>query len=151
MAEPDSQALQALNPSAGFALYTDGSSSPKDKSGGWAWLALDNQGGEVHACGAASNTTNNRMEMTAWIEGLLTLRLAHGPCLVVVFSDSEYVGLGFKDENRQRKANADLWEELDRAAKWHEHVEFQHVKGHAGDPFNEEVDLLAVKARKAAA
>jgi ribonuclease HI len=138
----------ALDPDLGVALYTDGSSWSKDRSGGWAWLALDSLGNEASGSGSASGTTNNRMEMMGWIEGLTALHLAHGPCLVAVYSDSQYVGYGYQDPGRIRRANADLWVALDVAAKVHEHVEFVFVKGHRDDIFNHRVDEMAGLARR---
>lgn len=94
------------------------------------------------------------MEMMAWIKGLNTLADHHGSTVVVVYSDSQYVGFGVKDPGRNRKANADLWEKMDRAVARHEHVEFQHVKGHARkkdsnyNEYNERVDKLAGDIRR---
>lgn len=149
---PEYEALKALNPDIGLALYTDGSWSPRDKTGGWAWLALDHCGGEVTACGYASNTTNNRMEMVAWIDGLVTVAEWCGPTVMVVYSDSQYVGLGVQDPSRNRTKNTDLWEELDEAVAMHDAVEFVHVrghgKGHAYNEYNDRVDKLAVEIRR---
>lgn len=150
MTAPD---LKALNPDHGLVLYTDGSSWSTDRSGGWAWLALDYYGSEASASGFVPNTTNNRMEMTAWIEGLHDLHEAHGPCHVMVYSDSQYVGLGYSDPGRVRKANADLWEKLTLEGERHDYVEFCYVKGHGKgdkhDRFNDRVDKLAGLARRA--
>lgn len=142
--------LSQLDPSEGIGLYTDGSSWQKDRSGGWAWIAIDAFGGESHPeFGGASDTTNNRMEMTAWIKGLEAIFKALGPSTIIVFSDSEYVGLGAMDRKRKRKANVDLWIELDDAVDKHRYVEFRHVKGHTGHEYNEIVDTLAGEARLA--
>jgi ribonuclease HI len=140
-----------LDPSEGIILFTDGSAWTKDGSGGWAWIALDVFDGEEAGFGGASDTTNNRMEMQAWIEGLNDLHQAFGPCTVLVFSDSEYVGFGAMDRQRGRKANLDLWEAMDKVIDKHKYVEFRHVRGHAGDEYNELVDKLAGYARKNAA
>lgn len=142
--------LSQLDPSGGIGLYTDGSSWQKDKSGGWAWIAIDASGDEAPPeFGGASDTTNNRMEMTAWIRGLEAIFKALGPSTIIVFSDSEYVGLGAMDRTRKRKVNVDLWIELDTAIDKHLYVEFRHVKGHAGNEYNEVVDTLAGEARLA--
>jgi ribonuclease HI len=136
-----------------FCLYTDGSSWSVDRSGGWAWLAFDYFGSEASAMGSASDTTNNRMEMMGWIEGLRAIYEAHGPCCILVFSDSQYVGYGFRDSGRQRHANSDLWERLVAAVEQHEFVEFHHVKGHGKgekyNRFNHMVDEMAGQARRA--
>jgi ribonuclease HI len=128
-------------------LFTDGSS--KDRSGGWAWVAIDAYDGECFDIGGDSDTTNNRMEMMAWIEGLRAVHEAFGPCSIIVASDSQYVGFGAMDRTRKRNLNVDLWLELDEEIDKHLYVEFRHVKGHAGDYFNEKVDKLAGEARLA--
>lgn len=141
--------LGTLNPP--ISLFTDGSAWAKDKSGGWAWLAVDCEDGYAEGSGSASNTTNNRMEMQAWIEGLTALAVALGPCEVLVWSDSEYVGLGVKNQQRLRHANSDLWISLDAAVAQHEYVEFVHVKGHSkerGHALNARVDKMAGNARR---
>ncbi len=137
-----------LDPSEGIILFTDGSAWTKDGSGGWAWIALDAFDGEEANFGGASNTTNNRMEMQAWIEGLGDVHQALGPCTVIVYSDSEYVGLGAMDRRRGRSANLDLWKAMDKIIDKHKYVEFRHVRGHAGDEYNELVDSLAGDARR---
>lgn len=137
-----------LDPSEGIALFTDGSAWDRDKSGGWAWLAIDAFEGEAESSGGIKGTTNNRMEMTAWIEGLCALRQVLGPCRIIVISDSEYVGLGAMDRTRGRKCNNDLWEKLDAAIDAHLYVEFAHVRGHSGHVWNDRVDKLAGEARR---
>jgi ribonuclease HI len=142
-----SHGLSYLDPSEGIGLYTDGSSSNKDKSGGWAWLAIDAFDGEYSRSGGVSNTTNGKMELTAWIKGLEEIFKVFGPSTIIVFSDAEYVGLGAMDRTRNRNVNLDLWDALDKVIDQHLYVEFRHVKGHAGNTYNEEVDRLAGKAR----
>lgn len=141
--------LADLNSDEGIALYTDGSSWNKDKSGGWAWLALDAYDGQVTDSGSVRGTTNNRMEMMAWIKGLEAILEALGPSIIIVYSDSEYVGFGAIDRRRGRSCNNDLWKLLDAAVDSHLYVEFSHVKGHQGHEFNETVDRLAGEARLA--
>ena len=141
--------LRDLDPSGGFCLFTDGSAYTKDRSGGWAWLALDAFEGEFHVAGGRTETTNNRMEMLAWIKGLNALHKTFGPCEILVYSDSEYVGLGAMDSTRNRKLNKDLWFWLDQTISAHKYVEFVHVKGHSGQVYNERVDKLAGEARRA--
>lgn len=140
--------LAELNPSDGFGLFTDGSAWPKDHSGGWAWLIYDAFDGECHHSGYASDTTNNRMEMTAWIEGLNAIYDEHGSCEIVVFSDSEYVGLGAMNRSRNRHKNTDLWQEIDDAIDRHVFVIFEHVRGHSNHHYNDRVDKLAGEARR---
>lgn len=137
-----------LNPSEGVALYTDGSSYNVDRTGGWAFVAVDAFDGEIRGWGRELDTTNNRMEMQAVIEGLYELALRHGACDVLVRSDSQYVVLGCQNPARARNVNHGEWAALDSSIAAHNHVEFEHVKGHDGDHFNEIVDGLAGKARK---
>jgi ribonuclease HI len=137
-----------LDPSQGIAIFSDGSSWTGDRSGGWAWLAIDAFDGELESCGFASDTTNNRMEMTAWIEGLTSIYDLFGAIDVLMYSDSEYVGLGAMDRNRNRNKNADLWTRLDGAVDLHSYVEFVHVRGHSNHPYNERVDKMAGLARR---
>lgn len=138
-----------LDPKKGIALFTDGSSYYKDGSGGWAWVAIDCFGGEEIGFGYVPDTTNNRMEMQAWVEGLNHLVETLGPCNVLVYSDSEYVGLGAMDPTRARKKNRDLWGDIDDAMGRHEYAEFVWVKGHHESLYNHLVDELAGNARKA--
>lgn len=138
----------ALKPDKGIALFTDGSSYYKDGSGGWAWVAIDCFGGEEIGSGYVPDTTNNRMEMQAWVEGLNRLVDTLGPCDVLVYSDSQYTGYGAMDPTRARKKNRDLWKEIDEAIDQHRSVEFVWVKGHHESHYNHLVDELAGNARK---
>jgi ribonuclease HI len=140
--------LKDLTVSDGLMLITDGSSDNKDGSGGWAYIVLDGFDGEASAMGGERNTTNNRMEMMAWIRGLHDIYAAHGSCDIVVVSDSQYVGLGATDPTRKRNVNIDLWLHLDEVMAYH-YVEFDWVKGHKGNYWNEAVDKLASEARHA--
>lgn len=136
-----------LDVSKGVALFTDGSAWDQDGSGGWAWVAIDAFTGVVSDSGKVSETTNNRMEMQAWVEGLNTLAEDYGPCVVLVYCDSQIVGRGFTGEYK-RKANLDLWSELDEAVERHEYIEWVWVKGHGDSYYNDMADKLASKARK---
>jgi ribonuclease HI len=125
-----------------FVVYADGACIGNPGPGGWGVviaeppeLRRELSGGPYPA------TTNNRMEITAAIEGLRTLE----PDVdVILRSDSEYVvktmTLGWK-----RNANQDLWRELDREVA-SRRVRFEWVRGHAGDEFNELADRLATAA-----
>jgi ribonuclease HI len=139
--------VPTLNPDSGIALFTDGSSSPKRRTGGWAWVAIDAYDALASAAGSASDTTNNRMEMEAWIRGLEWLHENCGSCKVLVYSDSEYVGLGAMDRSRKRNNNVDLWIGIDEAIRLHDSVEFIHVYGHKDSYYNCMVDEMAVEAR----
>ena len=106
---------------------------------------------ERELCGGEGPTTNNRMELMAAIKGLEALR---EPCVVQLFTDSEYVrrGItewmlkwrnnGWRTADRKPVKNADLWRELDAEATRHR-VSWHWVKGHAGHPENERADALA--------
>jgi ribonuclease HI len=135
-------------------LYTDGACSGNPGPGGWAALL---QFGEQERTlkGAEPDTTNNRMEMMAVIEGLRALK---EPCRVAVHTDSAYVVNAFEQRwiaNWQRRGwmtagkkpvkNRDLWEELLRLVDTHD-VTFVKVKGHADDARNNYVDGVAVSA-----
>ena len=137
-------------------LYTDGACSGNPGPGGWAFiLKHPATGAEREASGGEPQTTNNRMELTAVIEGLRSLS---GPSSVDLYSDSQYVlkGLdewmtnwkkrGWKTASKKPVKNVDLWKELDELQKTHE-LSFHWVKGHSDHPENERCDTLAVEAR----
>lgn len=139
-------------------LFTDGACRGNPGPGGWAYLLRHvpshtekkDAGGEAH-------TTNNRMELRAVIEGLKALKRRSQ---VRVVTDSEYVATGMRAwvpgwiRNNWRRGsktnsspvkNVELWKELVALCAGHE-VEFQHVRGHAGHPENEDCDRRAVAA-----
>ncbi len=133
-------------------LYTDGACSGNPGPGGWgAILRFGTH--EKELSGGEEQTTNNRMELTAVIEGLLALK---EPCKVTLTTDSKYVADGLSKgwaenwkKNGWRKAdkkpalNPDLWDELLRLADIHT-IEINWIKGHAGHSENERCDALAV-------
>jgi len=131
-------------------IYADGACKGNPGPGGWGVILLcgaDRR--ELH--GGEAATTNNRMELTAVIEGLRALRRRSR---VRVFTDSQYVqkGIsewihgwkrrGWRTADRKPVKNDDLWRRLDEVAQGHS-VEWHWVKGHAGDPENERADALA--------
>lgn len=133
-------------------IYTDGACHPNPGRGGWAAL-LRFKDREKILTGGAANTTNNRMELTAAIEALNSLKL---PCKVSFYTDSEYLRRGITEwlpnwraRNWKRKggklANLDLWQALDAAIQDHE-IEWRWVRGHAGNRDNQRVDRLAKRA-----
>ena len=135
---------------AQVVIYTDGSCKGNPGPGGWgAWLRSGDH--EKELFGGEAQTTNNRMELTAVIEGLGALKK---PCSVTVYTDSQYVrqGIttwihnwkrrGWVTTDKQPVKNVDLWQQLDAACTRHD-VEWRWVKGHAGDPGNEKADALA--------
>lgn len=136
--------------SAAVTLHTDGSCLNNPGPGGWAAI-LQWNGNEKELSGAVPDTTNNRMELLAAIEGL---RALSRPVEVNLHTDSKYVmdGVtkwmdrrrrnGWKTAAKKPVANQDLWQELDAAMQPH-HINWHWVKGHAGDPLNERCDELA--------
>jgi ribonuclease HI len=131
-------------------IFTDGACRGNPGPGGWGVL-LRFGVVERELCGGEGPTTNNRMELMAAIKGLEALR---EPCVVQLFTDSEYVrrGItewmlkwrnnGLRTADRKPVKNADLWRELDAEATRHR-VSWHWVKGHAGHPDNERADALA--------
>lgn len=140
--------MTTLDPSEGIALITDGSAYYKDRSGGWAWIALDAFEGLAKDSGYRSNTTNNQMELYAVTMGLDFLFEALGPCDVLVYSDSEYCTKGAVATTGWRKKNKKFWKGLDFAIERHLNVDFTHVKGHSGHIWNELADQMAGEARR---
>jgi ribonuclease HI len=135
-------------------IYTDGACRGNPGPGGWAaFLSIDGAN-EKDISGAETLTTNNRMELTAVIRALESLKR---PVKARVYTDSEYVRKGITEWVKNWKArdwktadkkpvkNKDLWEQLDALAAGHE-IEWHWVKGHAGVPGNERVDRLANEA-----
>ena len=131
-------------------IYTDGACSGNPGPGGWG-AVLRYQGHEKELSGGEPDTTNNRMELTAAIESLNSLKRA---CDVDMFTDSKYVkdGLtswihnwkrnGWKTAAKKPVKNADLWQALDEAVNRHT-IKWHWVKGHAGNELNERADELA--------
>ena len=135
-------------------VWTDGGCKPNPGPGGWAAL-LRFGDAERELSGGASQTTNNRMELTAAAEALEALSR---PCSVVLHTDSEYVRNGvtrwstgwvrrnWRNASGDPVANMDLWRRVLDAAKRHQ-VSWQWVRGHSGDENNDRVDRLATSAR----
>ena len=135
-------------------IYTDGACQGNPGPGGWgAWLKSGAT--EKELFGGELNTTNNRMELTAVIEGLAALKR---PCKVVLYLDSQYVRQGITEwikgwkakgwitSTKQPVKNAELWRRLDALVSSGGHqIEWRWVKGHSGDPGNERADALANK------
>jgi ribonuclease HI len=137
-------------------IYTDGACRGNPGPGGWAAL-LSVDGREKEIAGAEALTTNNRMELTAVIRALESLRR---PVAARVFTDSQYVRRGITEwvtgwkargwltADRKPVKNQDLWERLEELAAAHR-IEWRWVPGHAGVPGNERVDRLANQAIEA--
>ena len=131
-------------------MYTDGACKGNPGVGGWG-VSLQYGPHRKELFGGEAETTNNRMELTAAIEGLKQLKQA---CKVTICTDSKYVmqgmeewiagwkARGWKTASKSPVRNVDLWQQLDELVGKHE-VTWQWVKGHAGDEGNERADELA--------
>jgi ribonuclease HI len=131
-------------------IYSDGACKGNPGTGGWGAL-LVTDGHRKEICGGEANTTNNRMEMTAVIRALESLKR---PSTVEVHTDSQYVQKGISEwmtgwkRRNWRTAdgkpvkNQDLWLQLDALSQLHR-IEWKWVRGHAGHPENERADALA--------
>ncbi|MGB9428655.1 MAG: ribonuclease HI [Gammaproteobacteria bacterium] len=131
-------------------IYTDGACRGNPGPGGWA-AVVRGHGYENILQGAEAETTNNRMELTAAVQALDTLKQRFR---ITLYTDSEYVqkgisewlpawkARGWKTASKKPVKNQDLWQQLDTAASRHA-VNWQWVRGHAGNRGNEQVDRLA--------
>lgn len=131
-------------------VHTDGACSGNPGPGGWGAI-LQYNGHTRELKGGEANTTNNRMELTAAIEALNTLKR---PCEVELHTDSQYMrdGItkwihgwkrnGWRTSAKKPVKNAELWQALDAAMQRHA-VSWHWVKGHAGHDLNERADVLA--------
>jgi ribonuclease HI len=131
-------------------IYTDGACRGNPGPGGWAALLLFGEH-EREISGAESDTTNNRMELTAVIRALEALKR---PIEGAIYTDSQYVrqgvlewlpnwkARGWKTADRKPVKNQDLWQTLDALVPRHD-LEWHWVRGHSGNPGNERVDQLA--------
>ncbi len=137
-------------------LYTDGACSGNPGPGGWGALLIWN-GTEKELYGGEANTTNNRMEMKAIIEGLRALK---EKCHVKIHSDSALIinafnqhwitnwqKRGWRKSNKKPVENQDLWKEMLRVMAPHK-VDWIKVKGHSTNELNNRVDRIAVAASK---
>jgi len=131
-------------------IFCDGACSGNPGPGGWGTI-LRFSGNEKELSGGEKTTTNNRMELTAAIEGLSAL---NRPCRVVLTTDSQYLVKGMTEwmkgwqkrgwinSKREPVVNRDLWERLNELVKIHT-VEWRWVRGHDGHAENERCDELA--------
>lgn len=133
-------------------IYTDGACSGNPGPGGWGAILVYG-GSEREMSGGEKETTNNRMELTAAIEGLRALKKS---CHVTLYSDSKYLidamekgwaarwrQNGWMRNKKENALNPDLWEQLLVLCETHD-VRFVWVKGHAENPYNNRCDKLAV-------
>ena len=133
-------------------LYTDGACSGNPGPGGWGAILCYGEH-ELSLSGGEAHTTNNRMELTAVIEGLKKLK---EPCIVELYSDSKYVidalskgwawgwkKKGWVKSDKKPALNPDLWDVLLALVQTHE-VHYHWVKGHADNVYNNPCDAMAV-------
>ena len=129
-------------------LYTDGACRGNPGRGGWGAILVYGKF-EKELSGGERETTNNRMELTAAIEGLMALK---EPCEVALYSDSKYLIdaytegwiYGWEKSNFKKVKNPDLWQKMLALTKKHR-VTFVWVKGHNGHSYNERCDKLATE------
>jgi ribonuclease HI len=131
-------------------IYTDGACRGNPGPGGWGALLIYKDADKA-IYGGETDTTNNRMEMTAIIEALKIVKM---DCNITLYTDSKYVmdGItkwlpnwkkkGWITSNKKPVKNKDLWQILEESISKH-NIEWQWVKGHAGIPGNEKADELA--------
>ncbi len=135
-----------------ISIYTDGACSGNPGPGGWGAVLIYNNK-EKHLFGPETNTTNNRMELMAVIKSLNSLK---EPCLINLYTDSKYVmegatkwihgwiKNGWKNASKKPVKNDDLWKDLLDAMNPHK-INWNWVKGHDGNKYNEIADQLAVQ------
>ncbi len=128
-------------------IYTDGSCIGNPGPGGWGVIVLFN-GKQIEFKGGEEDTTNNRMEMTAIIKALEWVRdksgLNHEDLLshkIAIHSDSNLI-IQTMNQGWKRKANTDLWAEIDKLRAWLD-IDWRWVKAHHIDKYNNLVDALA--------
>ena len=131
-------------------IYSDGACKGNPGPGGWGAVLVAGTS-EKELFGGENPTTNNRMELTAVIEALRALKR---PCVVKVYTDSQYVqkgisewiagwkARGWKTAEKKPVKNADLWQQLDELTQPHQ-ISWHWVRGHNGHPGNERADALA--------
>ncbi len=136
-------------------LVTDGSCVGNPGPGGWACI-LRYEGRERELTGSHPQSTNNRMELTAAIEGLRALRES---CVVLLVTDSQYLkqgvtqflarwkATGWLTANRKPVLNQDLWQQLDELVSQHE-IQWDCVTGHGDHAVQKRADALALTAAR---
>ena len=143
-----------------YDLYTDGACQPNPGKGGWGFILCNDQT-EVIRTGREKETTNNRMELTAVLEGMIYFfRHMNVQDVLRINSDSKYLldGIaiwsdgwsqrGWCKSNGKPVLNLDLWQKI-YTLKNGLKLEYCYVKGHSGHSYNDRVDQLAVQAARA--
>tara|TARA_Y100001970_G_scaffold164563_1_gene201058 strand:- start:2498 stop:3376 length:879 start_codon:yes stop_codon:yes gene_type:complete len=122
-----------------ITIYTDGSCLGNPGPGGWGAIIIYPDGKEKELSGSDLDTTNNRMELQSVIEALDFLE---SDSVIEVFSDSLYV-INTITKGWKKKANMELWNELENVIQKHSNISWNWVKGHSGDFYNEKVNDIA--------
>lgn len=136
-----------------ITIYTDGACSGNPGPGGWAAIIIYADK-EVSISGGEENTTNNRMELLATIKAIEEVGNEDN---IEIYTDSKYVKDGitvwihgwkknnWRTANKKPVKNIDLWQHLDKIVI-KKGIQWQWVKGHSGNKYNDHVDQLAVDA-----
>ena len=138
-------------------IYTDGSCSVNSGKGGWGLVIVENDEITREECGSAIDTTNNRMELTAFLKAMQIMEEVAEPTAYTIYTDSAYIANCFKDKwyqtwmsngwrtsNRMAVKNTDLWKailKIHRESK--NSITIVHVKGHTNNKYNNRADALA--------
>lgn len=143
-------------PNKKLEIYTDGSSLGNPGPGGWGSVFVENNKVIKELSGYDKNTTNNRMELMAVMETLKYIIKFHPNDSITIFADSNYVlsGItswiynweknGWRTANKKEVMNQDLWKELIYLIRNYKNkINWQKVKGHSGDLYNDHADKLA--------
>lgn len=134
-------------------IYTDGACDPNPGRGGWGAIVIED-GKETILKGYEAETTNNRMELTAAIQSIKSIKEKEK--MITIYTDSQYLKMGIEEwmpawiaRNWKRKggalANVDLWQELAKEIV-NRSITWKWVRGHAGHRYNERVDKIAREA-----
>lgn len=152
--EEPTQANETLEEFDIIHIYTDGACSGNPGPGGWSTVIIDEYGMITYSSGGKARTTNNEMELTAIIEGLSKIKSKQK---IILYSDSMYAinclskWIHNWEKNNWIKSdgspvlNKELIMKAKKLVDFHKEVKFVHVKGHAGNQYNEMCDELAVK------
>lgn len=124
-----------------YKIYTDGAFSSLRNRGGWSFVVVKNDDKVYSNFDTQLNTTNNRMEIQASLEAMLWMKNNNVSSSIIV-TDSMYV-INTMTKDWKRNKNNDLWDKMDEAINGLT-IDWQHVKGHSGNKWNELCDVLAV-------
>jgi len=137
-----------------YKIYTDGACSGNPGPGGWGAVIFDNENNQKNISGSETNTTNNRMELSAAIMALKKIKTSSE---ITIYTDSTYVKNGITEwvlkwkknewinSNKKPVKNKDLWVKLDNLCVQNK-VIWKWVKGHSTNKYNNLADELATQA-----